>query len=189
MSTHWLKGKRDGEVVHGNIDSLLPRSVLQTVLTLFSFQEVSNAFKVLSDPDERAYYDRYGEQRQAGSRPRGPGGQSMGGAHADELTPEDIFNMFFGVPPGGRGRRASDLHRRRQQHDVNGAGNMNLIQVLPLVLLMLFSLLSSLSLGDEKPFALKRGGGYDIERQTRHRKQYWVRDLLLTPSPEIPGPV
>ena len=77
------------------------------------FKAISEAFKVLSDPDERAHFDRYGEARQAGaSGPRGGGGMRRGpggGVYAEELTPEDIFNMFFGVPPSG-GRHP---HQRR----------------------------------------------------------------------------
>jgi len=145
------------------------------------FKEVSNAFKTLSDPNERAHYDRYGEQRQEGQRPRGGGG---GGGHgggqpmyADELSPEDIFNMFFGIPPGGGRARAQQQQYHRPNGEGGGAVNVNLIQLLPLLMLMLFSLLSSVSLGDEKPFALKRSEGYVVERRTElSGVQYWVAD-------------
>ena len=45
------------------------------------FQEVSAAYETLSDPDERAAYDRYGE-----------GGDPRGGAP----DMDDIFGMFCG---------------------------------------------------------------------------------------------
>jgi len=143
------------------------------------FKEVSNAFKTLSDPNERAHYDRYGEQRQAGQRPQRPAGQGHpgGGMYADELSPEDIFNMFFGIPPGGR-RRAP---QQQQHHEGGGGGavNVNLIQLLPLVMLMLFSLLSSVSLGDEKPFSLKATDAYSMPRATYVTGvKYWVDDTF-----------
>ncbi|KAL1507017.1 hypothetical protein AB1Y20_009432 [Prymnesium parvum] len=149
------------------------------------FKEVSNAFKVLSDPDERAHYDRYGEQRQAGQRPRGPGGGGgAGGVYADELTPEDIFNMFFGIPPGGRGRPSP--RRQQQQHQGGAAPNLgNLLQLLPLVMLMLFSLLSSVSIGDDKPFSLKRSEGFTQERRTMSSGvQYWVPESFELLHPD-----
>ena len=67
------------------------------------FKEIGNAFKVLSDPNDRAHFDRYGDDadRPAPRRHHGHG-QRYGGMHEQELTPEDIFNMFFGMPPAGR---------------------------------------------------------------------------------------
>lgn len=62
---------------------------------------VSKAFQVLSDPQKRAAFDRSGfdpESRSSGhshSHPfSGNGGMSPFGE--GELSPEDLFNMFFG---------------------------------------------------------------------------------------------
>lgn len=67
--------------------------VCETVHTCLTtqFQEISQAFDVLSDPDKRSLYDRLGEE---GLKDGGFGGG---------LNPEDIFAQFFGGGFGGFG--------------------------------------------------------------------------------------
>ena len=86
--------------------------------------------------------------------------------YAEELTPEDIINMFFGMPP--QQRRPGGMPRRQhQQHEVRqGELNISLVQLAPLLLLLAFSLLSSLSLGNELPYSLRKAADYSLERQT-----------------------
>lgn len=66
------------------------------------FKEVTGAYEILSDPDRRARYDRFGAE--------GPSGQPF-------TDLQDIFDMFFGgsVDPfgGGRRRRARGSAVRR----------------------------------------------------------------------------
>ena len=69
------------------------------------FKEAAEAYEVLSDPDKKAKYDRYGHQAFA------PGQGGFGGGHASNM--EDIFSQFgdifgddiFGSFFGGGGRR------------------------------------------------------------------------------------
>ncbi len=66
------------------------------------FKEISEAYTVLSDPDKRAHYDRFGTAPGAG------GGPDMGFA----TIFEDLVEGFFGGGGGGRrgrGRRGDDL--------------------------------------------------------------------------------
>ena len=87
------------------------------------FKEAAEAYEVLSDPDKRAKYDRFGHNMGAQGFPGG------GGFHAGGMSMEDIFAQFgdifggagfggFGSATGGRRqarrqqRRGSDLRIR-----------------------------------------------------------------------------
>src|SRR5215203_28039 len=65
------------------------------------FKELGEAYDVLSDPDKRAAYDRFGHQAfaQGGGAPRG------GGFH----DPFDIFREVFGASGGAGGGGASNI--------------------------------------------------------------------------------
>lgn len=83
-----------------------------------AFKMVSRAFQILSDADKKAKYDRFGGDPDSrfpsssaapqspfgggGGFARSPGG-GMGGFYEDEISPEELFNRFFGGGMGGMG--------------------------------------------------------------------------------------
>ncbi|TYZ64267.1 hypothetical protein PybrP1_003132 [[Pythium] brassicae (nom. inval.)] len=131
-----------------------------------AFKAVGKAFTVLSDPDKRAHYDRYGD-----SPPQAAAAAQRRYQH-DDVSPEEIFNMFFG---GGfnphRGRRAHPANRHSQgtapQQPQPPRGPLaQLGQFLPLLLILLLSVLSIPST-PEVPFSMHATPQYNVQRSTQ----------------------
>ncbi|KAF2709290.1 DUF1977-domain-containing protein [Pleomassaria siparia CBS 279.74] len=79
-----------------------------------AFKLVSRAFQVLSDPDKKAKFDRFGgdpDSRFPGAPPGGggfsnfnrasSGAQRQGPMWEEEISPEEMFRQFFGGGMGG----------------------------------------------------------------------------------------
>lgn len=91
-----------------------------------TFKEIQRAYEVLSDPDKRAKYDKYGENweqiLQGGFDPaqRGApfGGGNFGGFKGETTTEDfelgDIFERFF----GDSRRRGESVRRQRRGQDI-----------------------------------------------------------------------
>ncbi|KAJ7066542.1 hypothetical protein C8F01DRAFT_1123651 [Mycena amicta] len=139
-----------------------------------AFKLVSKAFQVLSDPQKRSIYDRSGsdpEDRSSGMASPASSFRSFnggGGGFDGELSPEDLFNMFFGgggaqgfgnggfgggfgptvfttsFGPGGFRTTRMGGGARQPQQQGNAEPRSMLVQLLPLIILFAFSLLSAL---------------------------------------------
>lgn len=172
--------------------------------------------EILLDPQKRAIFDQSGsdpEDRSGGMRPSGFSSSPFargGGGFEGELSPEDLFNMFFGggggasfgggfggapgscsvsllicflinafspivfttsFGPGGF-RTTRMGGQPRQQANVNAEPRSIFMQLLPLIILFGFSLLSALpSLFTTPPipdprYSFVGTSRYNIQRQT-----------------------
>ncbi|RDB20897.1 putative J domain-containing protein C17A3.05c [Hypsizygus marmoreus] len=166
-----------------------------------AFKLVSKAFQILSDTQKRAVYDQSGsdpEDRFGGmsSRPSGFSAGPFGGGgntYESEISPEDLFNMFFGG--GGNGfstgfgggpvftttfgsggfrttRMGGQTFRHAQRQNGNTEPRSMFVQLLPLLILFAFSLLSALpSLFGTSPvpdprFSFQPSARFNVERST-----------------------
>ncbi|XP_034040866.1 dnaJ homolog subfamily B member 12a [Thalassophryne amazonica] len=111
-----------------------------------AFKAIGNAYAVLSNTDKRRQYDQYGEERSQPNRHR---------HHREfeaDISPEDLFNMFFGggfpssnvhVYRNGRMHFAQqNRQERREQHRDGGLALF--VQLMPILILIIVSALSQM---------------------------------------------
>jgi len=151
-----------------------------------AFKIVNKAFSVLQDDDKRAHYERYGaEGPSISNRPS----HHRGGYHhfdEDDMSAEDIFNMFFGGMPTGHRMRRNHHHRtfhfggnhHQHQRGEQTMNNVNVwLQFMPLLILIGLSLISNLMTPDPL-YTLSRQGqrGYTKLIYTeKDRISYYVQ--------------
>ncbi|EEB90592.1 hypothetical protein MPER_11179 [Moniliophthora perniciosa FA553] len=189
-----------------------------------AFKMVSKAFQILSDPQKRAIHDQSGsdpDDRSGGMSSRGFSSSSFAGAGPTfdgEISPEDLFNMFFGGGQafgggfgggpvftttfgpggfrtfqmgGGMGGRGGFQNAQQQG---NAEPRSIFLQLLPLIVLFGFSLLSALpNLFTTPPvpdphYSFTPNTRYNMERHTSGRGvAYHINPMEFMNHPVI-GP-
>ncbi|XP_022086493.1 dnaJ homolog subfamily B member 12-like [Acanthaster planci] len=154
-----------------------------------AFKAIGKAFSVLSDAEKRKRYDMFGDESPEVSNVRrrrhhhhhhGGFYYETRGFDDDDFSPEDLFNMFFGggFPQGdiARQRRHYRTHHPRQHQSQEEARYTFLLQLLPIFMLVIISLLSTAFI-QEPAYSLSRTGSFVHERTTHENKiKYFVKN-------------
>lgn len=146
-----------------------------------AFKAVNAAYGCLSDKTKRRHYNQTGSEE---SGPRHSNHSNRSNSYGQEnVTPEDIFEHFFGFGDTSRGGRRRQRHQQRQeqQHDAGaggqqgggGGGAAALMTMLPIALLLIFTLLSNPSVSSS-PFSLEQGGIHSFRRTTASNVVYFA---------------
>ncbi|XP_067615136.1 dnaJ homolog subfamily B member 12 [Eurosta solidaginis] len=150
-----------------------------------AFKAVGNAAAILTDVEKRKQYDLYGlnesHAHNHGVR-RDHNEYAYARGFQAEVSPEDLFNMFFG---GGFNQQNVYMRqqRRRQQHRDDGENQSNssaLINFLPILLLIGLSMISSFFISDPI-YSLSQSPKYAVKRETNRLKvPYYVKNNFHT---------
>lgn len=133
-----------------------------------AFKAIGNAYAVLCNAEKRRQYDQFGEQRSDRSS------QSSTPFQPD-ISPEDLFNMFFGggfpssnVHMYSNGRmRFNQNQGERGEH--RGGGLALLMQLMPILILVIVSALSQIMVTNP-PYSLsfRLSAGHTHKRVTEN---------------------
>ncbi|XP_041118474.1 dnaJ homolog subfamily B member 12-like [Polyodon spathula] len=146
-----------------------------------AFKAIGNAYAVLSNADKRKQYDQFGEEKVHTSRHGHSHSDFHRGFEAD-ISPEDLFNMFFGggfpssnvhMYSNGRMRYTQRPERREQQRD---GGLALFVQLIPILILIIVSALSQLIISSPAySLSLRPSVGHTHRRLTERLKvPYYV---------------
>uniref|UniRef100_A0A1A8P3V5 DnaJ (Hsp40) homolog, subfamily B, member 12a n=1 Tax=Nothobranchius pienaari TaxID=704102 RepID=A0A1A8P3V5_9TELE len=147
-----------------------------------AFKAIGNAYAVLSNAEKRRQYDQYGEER---AHP----GRGRHRQHHDfeaDISPEDLFNMFFGggfpssnvhVYRNGRMHFAHQNRQERREQQRDG-GFALLVQLMPILILIIVSALSQLMVTQPSySLSYRPSAGHIHKRQTSSLKvPFYVGD-------------
>ncbi|XP_026985747.1 dnaJ homolog subfamily B member 12 isoform X4 [Lagenorhynchus albirostris] len=125
-----------------------------------AFKAIGTAYAVLSNPEKRKQYDQFGDDKSQAARHGHGHGDFHRGFEAD-ISPEDLFNMFFGggfpssnVHVYSNGRMRYTYHQRQDRRENQGDGGLGVfVQLMPILILILVSALSQLMVSSP-PYSL-----------------------------------
>ncbi|CAL8381106.1 dnaJ homolog subfamily B member 12b [Gadus morhua] len=143
-----------------------------------AFKAIGNAYAVLSNVGKRRQYDQCEEER---GDPTDPGPEN--GPFQADISPEDLFNMFFGgvypssnTPVYTNGRMRNQRPERRERQREGGLALF--VQVMPILILVIVSALSQMMVTNP-PYSLsfRPSSGHTHKRLTETLKvAYYVGD-------------
>ncbi|XP_063047891.1 dnaJ homolog subfamily B member 12a [Engraulis encrasicolus] len=149
-----------------------------------AFKAIGNAYAVLSNAEKRKQYDLYGEEKAHTSSRHGHGHGHHHHFEAD-ISPEDLFNMFFGggfpssnVHVFSNGRMRNGHYRGERRENQREGGLALFVQLMPLLILIIVSTLSQMMVSDP-PYSLSHrpSVGHVNRRYTDHLQvPYFVND-------------
>ncbi|KAH8344197.1 hypothetical protein KR084_007925 [Drosophila pseudotakahashii] len=154
-----------------------------------AFKALGNAAGVLTDAEKRKNYDLYGiNESHGGHGNNGGGGHHGHGQHYNneygysrgfqaDISAEELFNMFFN---GGFPQQNVYMRQQRRRHqareDRDGNNSSALINLLPILLLIGLSMMSSFFISDPM-YSLTPSHKYSVKRETNALKiPYYVKD-------------
>ncbi|XP_060065641.1 dnaJ homolog subfamily B member 14-like [Ylistrum balloti] len=148
-----------------------------------AFKAIGNAFAVLSDADKRKKYDLYGPETDTTTESRRGYHHDYSHGFEGDISPEELFNMFFGggfptnhVYTTHRPRHAQHHQHHHRATNVSNDGSYTLLlQLTPIILLVLLSLLSSFFVSDPL-FNMHKTEKYAVQRKTGNLQvPYYVK--------------
>lgn len=151
-----------------------------------AFKAIGNAVAILTDAEKRKSYDLYGsdEQLHHASTARRPQHARYEYAYSrgfeTEFTAEELFSMFFGgnIPTQHvYTQRQRRFHRaEQQQYREPQSGYAAFINLLPIILLIGLSMMSSFFISDPI-YSLTPSQKFSVARKTNQLKiPYYVKD-------------
>ncbi|XP_034993692.1 dnaJ homolog subfamily B member 12 isoform X1 [Zootoca vivipara] len=150
-----------------------------------AFKAIGNAYAVLSNPEKRKQYDQFGDAKVSPTR-HGHSPTDFNRGFEADISPEDLFNMFFGggfpssnVHVYSNGRMRYTYHQRQDRREHQGDGGLGLfVQLMPILILIIVSALSQMMVSSP-PYSLSHrpSVGHIYKRTTEHLKvSYYVAD-------------
>ncbi|KAK7930512.1 hypothetical protein WMY93_006907 [Mugilogobius chulae] len=154
-----------------------------------AFKKIGNAYAVLSNTDKRRQYDLSGGEEPSSPSHTHAGGFDFHRGFEADITPEDLFNMFFGggfpsstthTFSNGRSSYSRHTDGHERTNDRGDGGFSMFIQLMPILVLILVSVLSQMMVSPP-PYSLyaRPSTGQTIKRQTEnlHVDFYVTKDF------------
>ncbi|XP_076163707.1 dnaJ homolog subfamily B member 12 [Ptiloglossa arizonensis] len=155
-----------------------------------AFKAIGNAVAILTDVEKRKQYDMYGSEEDRLQNAHGRQNHShynyTRGFETD-ITAEELFNLFFAGEfpqqefytrrPGGRWVRPQDV-QAQYAHSQQANGYTTFLQMLPVLLLILLTMMSSFFISDPV-YSLHPNTKYSVQRVTQGLKvPYYVQEAF-----------